>query len=81
MPFVYFTRYYGDQMNRNYMDGYVARMGDMRNVYIILVGKSEGKGPLGRPKIRWESKIGTYLREVGWEDVDWMHLVQDRDQW
>jgi hypothetical protein len=45
-----------------------------------LVGKSEGKRPLGRPRHRWED-IRMNLREIGWEGVDWMHLTQDRDQW
>jgi hypothetical protein len=45
----------------------------------ILVGKPEGKRPHGRPKRRWEDSM--YLREIWWEDVDWMHLAQDRGQW
>jgi hypothetical protein len=55
-------------------------MGEMRNAYRILVGKHEGKRPLGRPRHRWEDNIKLDLREVGWEGVDWMHLVQNRDQ-
>jgi hypothetical protein len=50
-------------------------MGEMRNAYNILVGKSEGKRPLGRPRSRWDSNIRTGLREEGWEVVDWMHLT------
>jgi hypothetical protein len=46
-----------------------------------LVGKPVGKEPLGRPRRRWEDNIKMDLREVGWEDVDWMHVAQDRDQW
>jgi len=46
-----------------------------------LVGKPEGKRPLGRPRRRWEDNIRMDLREVGWESVDWMHLAQDRGQW
>jgi hypothetical protein len=46
-----------------------------------FVGKSEGKRPLGRPRRRWYDNIRTDLREIGWEGVDWIHLVQDRDQW
>jgi hypothetical protein len=47
----------------------------------ILVGKPEGKRPLGRPSHRWEDNIRTDLRETGWEDVNWFHLAQDSDQW
>jgi hypothetical protein len=46
-----------------------------------LGGKTEGKKPLGRPRGRWEDNIIMDLREVGWKDVDWIHLAQDRDQW
>jgi hypothetical protein len=60
---------------------HVARMRGMRNSYSIFVGKSEGKRPLRRPRRRWEDNIRMDLREIGWEDVDWMHLNQDRDQW
>jgi len=50
------------------------------NAYDILVGKPEGKKPLGRPKYRWKDNIRMDLGEVGWKGVDWIHLVQDRDQ-
>jgi hypothetical protein len=60
--------------------GHVTHMGEMRNAYSILVGKPEGKRPLGRPRHRWED-IKMDLRETGWEGVDWMQQVQDRDQW
>jgi hypothetical protein len=60
---------------------YVARMGEMRNVYNILVGKPVGEGPLGRPRCRWEDNIRMNLREIGWERVDVTHVTQDRDQW
>jgi hypothetical protein len=60
--------------------GHVARMVEMRNAYSILVRKPEGKRPAGRPRHRWED-IRMNLREVGWEDVDWIHLAQDRDKW
>jgi hypothetical protein len=46
-----------------------------------LAGKPEGKRPLGRPRGRWEDNIRMDLREILWEGVDWIHLVQDRDQW
>jgi hypothetical protein len=52
----------------------------MRSAYIILVGKPEGKRPLGRHRRRWEYYIGLDLREVGWESVDWMNPAQDMNQ-
>jgi hypothetical protein len=51
------------------------------NVYRVLMGKPEGKRPLGRPRRRWEEGIRMDLRETGWGSVDWIHLAQDRDQW
>jgi hypothetical protein len=56
-------------------------MGEGRGVYRVLVGKPEGKRPLGRPRHRWEDNIRTDLQEVGWGCVDWIGLVQDRDRW
>jgi hypothetical protein len=56
-------------------------MGKRKNAYRILVGKPEGKRPLGRPRCRWEDNIRIYLREIGWGGMDWIHLAQDRDQW
>jgi hypothetical protein len=53
----------------------------MRNVYKIVVRKPEGKRPLGRPRCRWEDNIRMDIRKMGWEDVNWIHLAQDRDQW
>jgi hypothetical protein len=53
-------------------------MGEVRNVYNILVGKPEGS--LGTPRSRWEGNIGISLREIWWEVVDWMHLAEDKDQ-
>jgi hypothetical protein len=47
----------------------------------MLVGKSERKRPLGRPRRRWEDNIRIDVREIGWEGVDWTHLAQDRNQW
>jgi len=60
--------------------GQVARMGKMGNAYNVLVGKTEVKRPLGRPRRRWESNIGMDLRKIRWEGVDWIRLVQCRDQ-
>jgi hypothetical protein len=61
--------------------GHVARMGERRNTYRILMGKPEGKRPLGRPRCRWVDNIKIDLRQIGWDDVDWIDLAQDRDQW
>ena len=61
--------------------GLVARMGECRGVYRNLVGKSEGKKPLGKPRRRWEDNIKMDLQEVGCEGMDWVDLVKDRDRW
>ena len=61
--------------------GHEAGMGERRGVYRDLVGKPEGKRPLGRPKHRWEDNIEMYLEEVGRGCGDWMELAQDRDRW
>jgi hypothetical protein len=57
-----------------------SKHGEMRNAYKILVGKPEGKRPLGRPSSRWEDNIMN-LRGIEWVGVAWIHLVQDKDQW
>jgi len=56
-------------------------MGERRGVYRILVGKSEGKRPLGRPRHRWEDNIKLDLREKGIDGANWIQLAQDRVQW
>jgi ribosome biogenesis protein Nip4 len=56
-------------------------MREKRNAYRILMGEPEGKRPLRRPRRRWVDNIKTFLRERGWGGVEWMDLVQDRDQW
>ena len=61
--------------------GDVARMGESRGLYRVLVGNPEGKRPLGRPRLSWEDNIKMDLMEVGCEGVDWMDLAQDRDRW
>jgi hypothetical protein len=61
--------------------GHVARMGEARGTYRILVGRPEGRRPLGRPRRRWEDNIKMDIREVGWEDTNWIDLAQDRDRW
>jgi hypothetical protein len=60
--------------------GHVARMGENRNAYRLLVGKPEGKRPLGRPRRGWVHNIEKELGEVGWGDVDWIGLA-DRNRW
>jgi hypothetical protein len=55
-------------------------MGEVRGAYNILVGRSEGRRPLGRPRRRWEDNIKKNLREIGFGDVDWIYLVQDRER-
>ena len=59
----------------------MARVGDGRGVHNVLVGKPEGKRPLGRPRHRWEDNIKMDLQEVGGGCGDWMELAQDRDRW
>ena len=61
--------------------GHVARMGEVRGVYRVLVGKPEGKRPMGRPRHRWVDNIRMDLQEVGCGYMDWTGLAQDRDRW
>jgi hypothetical protein len=63
------------------MGGSCSTNGEKRNAYRLLVGKPEGKRPLGRPKRRWVDNIRMDLGEVGWGDVDWISLAQERDKW
>jgi hypothetical protein len=56
-------------------------MGEVRGAYNILVGRSEGRRPLGRPTRRWEDNIKMDLREKEFGDVDWIHLAQDTGRW
>jgi len=65
----------------NPKEKHVARMGEGRGVHRVLVGKPEGKRPLGRPRRRWDDNIKMDLQEVGGGCEDWMELAQDRDRW
>jgi hypothetical protein len=56
-------------------------MGEVRGAYNILIGRPEERRPLGRPRCRWEDNIKMDLREIGFGDVDWIDLDQDRDKW
>jgi hypothetical protein len=61
--------------------GHVARIGEERGLYRVLVGKPEGKRPPGRPRRRWVGNIRMDLQEVGGGYMDWIGLAQDRDSW
>ena len=61
--------------------GHVARMGEETGVYRVLVGKPEGRRPLGRPRRRWVDNIRMDLQEVGYGYMDWIRLAQDRERW
>ena len=60
---------------------HVARIGERRGVYRILVGKPEGKRPYGGPMCKWEDNIKVDLQEVGFWGMDWIELAEDRDRW
>jgi hypothetical protein len=62
-------------------EGHVARVVEGRSVCRVLVGKSDGKRPLGRPRHRWEDNIKVDLQEVGCRGMDWIELAQDRNGW
>jgi hypothetical protein len=67
-------------MQCHYLNDVNIFSGEKRNAYKILVGKPEGKRPLGRPRRRWVDNIKMNLMEIGWDVVEWMHLDQDVDQ-
>jgi hypothetical protein len=76
-----FTKYSkNNQVEEDEMDG-ACSMNGGTNSYRLLVGKPEGKMPLGRPRCRWVDNIRIDLGEVGWGDVNWIGLVQDRNRW
>jgi hypothetical protein len=62
-------------------EGHVVHMGEGIGVYRVLVGKPEGKRPLGRPRHRWEDNIKMDFKEVGFESMDWIKLAQNRERW
>jgi hypothetical protein len=70
-----------NQVEEDEMGGSCSLMGEKRNTYRVLVGKPEGRRPLGRPRHRWVDNIRMDLEEVGWGDVDWIGLAQDRNRW
>ena len=61
--------------------GHVARKGERRGVYRVMVGKPEGKRLLGRPRCRWKNNVKMRLQKVGWGGMNWIDLAQDRDRW
>jgi hypothetical protein len=76
------TRYYsGNQIEKNEMDGACSTYGEKRGAYRILVGRPEGRRPLGRPRHRWEDNIKMDLQEAGWVGMNWIELAEDRDRW
>jgi len=68
-------------MDENDMGGALTRMGEMRDIYRELVGKPEGRRPLGRPRRRWEDNIKMDFQGVGFGGMEWVELSQDRDRW
>jgi hypothetical protein len=62
-------------------EGHVACMGEKENAYRVLVGKPEGKRPLGRTRRGWEDNIKMDFKETGWGGMDWIHLALNRDLW
>jgi hypothetical protein len=78
---VLITKYYsGDKIEKNEMGGACSTYWEKRGAYSILVGRPEGRRPLGRPRLRWEDNIKMGLQEVGW-GMDLIELAQDRDSW
>jgi hypothetical protein len=69
------------KIEKNGMGGTCSANGEEKGTYRVLVGKPEGKRPLGRPRHRWEDNIRMDLQEVGCGGIDWIELAQDRDRW
>jgi hypothetical protein len=63
------------------LTGHVAPMGEKRNAHRVLVGRPEGKRPLGRLRRRWVDNIKIDVKVIGWDGMDWIDLAEDRDQW
>ena len=61
--------------------GHIVHMGEGRGMYRVLVGKLEGRRPLGRPRRRWDDNMEMDLQEVGCGGMDWIELAQDGDKW
>jgi hypothetical protein len=70
-----------EKVKEDEVGGACSPNGGKRNAYRLLVGKPEGKIPLGRPRRRWVYNIKMDLSEIGWGGVDWIGLAQDRDKW
>ena len=70
-----------DKIEENEMGGACSACGEERDVYRVLMGKSEGKRPLGKLRRRWEDNIKMYLQEVGCGGMDWIELFRDKDRW
>ncbi|KAJ4441541.1 hypothetical protein ANN_11397 [Periplaneta americana] len=73
--------FYAQSCGRLRWAGHVAHMGESRNAYSVLVGRSKGIRPLGRKRRRWEDNIKMDLRKVGYDGRDWINLPQNRNQW
>jgi hypothetical protein len=78
LPFGRLTRVWEDNNKKDLNN---KGLEEKRNAYKILLGKPEGKRPLGRPRRRWVDNIKMDLREIRWDGVDWIDMAQDRDQW
>jgi hypothetical protein len=79
--YYYYYYYYYYYSRRMGWAGHVARTGEGRGVYRVLVGKPQGKRSLGRPSCKWEDNIKMGLQEVGCGGMDWFEPAQDRDRW
>jgi hypothetical protein len=81
LSYVLITKYYsGNQIEKNEMGGACRTYGEKSGACRILVGRPEGRRPLGRPRHRWEDNIKMDLQDVGW-GMDWIELALDRDRW